>query len=971
MRRLNVLSYLWVILAVGSLGWLLLGCGGGSSKGCKFDGDCAAGQVCLDRQCVTIGGCQSDADCQAPLVCRGGQCINETQCEDDGDCTPPQVCLNGRCMTEGGCQIDADCEVPLVCVDGDCVDQQPGDFVLRVTDSPVEDGQAQLVVEELDPDFIPVTVELYLDGELFVTPKTFMAAFTLDTLSYSNGRHDVRLQLTDEAGTVLDGQTSFTVQNPSVEVIAAETPVYAYPGQTLDLWLEVTGPLDRIEPDFSAIDDGFAQNQIEDRTEDGRHRISYDIPQNPTGGEGSYDIPIAVIASDGSEFVYRGLSFYLGGGPLMPFESEDGIRLMESIPAEGAPDAALFVTGLNIEQASIITGGMVDIDLQFEGDTNDGRVLIGLEGWGGHLLIPISSMQPVGDSYRLTLYLPEESIEGEVEFRFQAVAMDSDGRIGIDQRRRRLFVGPIPGIFVPKGALQIKLTWPKATRPDIDLHVVEPNNVEIYWEHKRDAQCDSNLDLDANSRCPSTGLAVNREVYNAYLPVAGDYQVKVDYYDDCDHTGPVTYTVTVEGCGTSWQTTGTTPADPDHGSAGSGQLVHSFHCNGHYWVEGQAKYLYWKMRNHTAAGDTGIMAKVPFKLYDSANGEIPVTPNSNSFTDSRGKFRAAFELDDAKAAQPVTLKFVADDTDVTVYKTNTNDIHEYAHPQTWKPKDEPKKTLPLLTVPLHDSAAFHVFQVMKRARQYYTSLLKNWNTNYPKVRVETLRDVDPPCGSCFSPGTNRFYLLGDYSNDGDYYDDAVMLHELGHYVMSKAAYDHSPGGGHSWHSKLVPEFAWSEGIATYLGQTIVEANASGQGKYYCDRSKAGDNCSDFTDLAATGIPTGTSDGKNTGRISEALVLAMMWDLRDKDDDGGKDPVAISEGAFLKWVFDKTAANKTNTMQDSSNWDKGTNAKADGSDLMHLYGCPLTESTTPKLSQLKKLMKDRLGLGWYDEANFCK
>jgi hypothetical protein len=541
---------------------------------------------------------------------------------------------------------------------------------------------------------------------------------------------------------------------------------------------------------------------------------------------------------------------------------------------------------------------------------------------------------------------------------------------------------PIIGILVPKGALRVTLTWPKATRPDLDLHVVEPNGIEIYWGRKNHAQCDSRLDLDANAMCPATGLAINREVYNAYLPIAGDYQVKVDYHDDCDHTGAASYTVKIEGCGTSWQTTKNTPAAPDHGVEGSGELAHSFHCEGHYWVEGKAKYLYWKMRNHTAAGDTGILADVPFKLYDHNNAEIAVTPNSKAVTSSTGLYKAAFELNDALAQHAVTLKFLTDDSDVAIYELKHNaadaaphcctgdadKIHTFAHPTTWVPKTDAKKKLPLMTIPLHDSAGFHTFRQMKAAKKYYKTLFTNWNTSYPKVEIETLAGEDPSCGSCFAPATNRFYLMGDHTSDQDYYDDGVMLHELGHFVMAKAAFDHSPGGAHSWSSQLVPEFAWSEGIATYLAQSIIESRTAGQGKWYCDRTASGDNCKDFTLMS--GVPKGTDNSLNTGKRSEALTLALLWDMRDSDNDGGKDPVNISETAFLKWVFDKSAANKTKTMQDAANWDKGTNAKTDGSDLIHLYGCPLTEATTPKKSELKKLMKDRFTLEWLDEASFC-
>ncbi len=341
--------------------------------------------------------------------------------------------LSVGCAAFGGCESDGDCSVGQVCLHGQCVERKPGEFVLRVTDSPVEDVEARVVVEGLSPDYVPKKIELFLDGKLLATFKMLSFRFTLDTRSYTNGRHDLWLRLTDAAGGVKNGRTSFMVRNPSVDVVSAETPTYAYPGQILELWIKVTGRVSRIEPDFSAIDAGFSQKQVRVNRDGARYRISYIIPENPTGEEGSYDIPIAVIATDGSRFIYRGLSFYLGAGPLMPFESKDGILRMESIPTKGAPDAALYVSAMSIAQPSIITGSTVDIDLQFQGDTSDARVLIGLRGWGGHLLIPVSSLQQVGATYRMVLHLPDDSIEGRVAFRFEAVAMDSAGRIGVDR----------------------------------------------------------------------------------------------------------------------------------------------------------------------------------------------------------------------------------------------------------------------------------------------------------------------------------------------------------------------------------------------------------------------------------------------------------------------------------------------------------------------------------------------------------
>jgi hypothetical protein len=431
-----------------------------------------------------------------------------------------------------------------------------------------------------------------------------------------------------------------------------------------------------------------------------------------------------------------------------------------------------------------------------------------------------------------------------------------------------------------------------------------------------------------------------------------------------------------------------TAVNPTGGGAGAGTLVKTIACKKHFFVEGKAKYRYWKLKGDAAAGgDLQALRGVPIKLYDyTGTTEIPLAYVPR--TDENGNYKVAFMLDATRARHYVGLAFYTKDSEVEVYelKHNAGDaaphcctgdadkVHEAKHPITWIPDNEPKKTLLLYQIPLHDSAGFHVFQVMKKASKYYKTLLKDWNTSIGgKIVVETLKGKKPHCGtswtSCYSPTQNRFYLLGDHATDQDYYDDAVMLHELGHFAMENASVVHTPGGNHSLLSQLIPGFAWSEGLSTYLAQSIIEANKAGEGQNsWCDRNGSGDNCKDLLDTSE--FAQGAFPNDSGGTLSEGLVTAVLWTLRDGKSAANKDDVSVPESAFLKYYFDKSADNVADTMQTAGNLDKGAAAKADMADLIHLWGCSHDDDSTPKLSELKTLLKDKWTLDWLAEAGFC-
>ena len=58
----------------------------------------------------------------------------------------------------------------------------------------------------------------------------------------------------------------------------------------------------------------------------------------------------------------------------------------------------------------------------------------------------------------------------------------------------------------------------------------------------------------------------------------------------------------------------------------------------------------------------------------------------------------------------------------------------------------------------------------------------------------------------------------------DEYDDVVLGHEYGHFVMQKYSVSDSPGGGHSSNDRVAPALAWGEGWATFFALCLPEAD---------------------------------------------------------------------------------------------------------------------------------------------------
>jgi hypothetical protein len=135
-----------------------------------------------------------------------------------------------------------------------------------------------------------------------------------------------------------------------------------------------------------------------------------------------------------------------------------------------------------------------------------------------------------------------------------------------------------------------------------------------------------------------------------------------------------------------------------------------------------------------------------------------------------------------------------------------------------------------------------------------------------------------PNGTSYAPATRAISVLGT-SVDPDEFDDAVLLHEYGHYVLDVYSRDDSPGGVHVLgNSTLDLRLAWSEGWATFFSSVVrndpVHVDTSGAGVRLV--------------FEIEGPTFGTATRYDT---NELAVAAVLWDVHDGvDDDEGAGPL---------------------------------------------------------------------------------
>jgi len=109
-----------------------------------------------------------------------------------------------------------------------------------------------------------------------------------------------------------------------------------------------------------------------------------------------------------------------------------------------------------------------------------------------------------------------------------------------------------------------------------------------------------------------------------------------------------------------------------------------------------------------------------------------------------------------------------------------------------------------------------------------TFVKTRWGRDLPDLQTAWQDSQFQGLGTFFSPPLNLIHVKGTVLNDSDEYDDDIILHEFGHFVMHSLSTDSSPGGTHYINGNTQDtRLAWSEGWANFFSGLVRDADPGG------------------------------------------------------------------------------------------------------------------------------------------------
>lgn len=249
-----------------------------------------------------------------------------------------------------------------------------------------------------------------------------------------------------------------------------------------------------------------------------------------------------------------------GPSPVARYVSSVTSGGLTAVEVGGAlPAAGVFNQPQVFGPATVIPGGGMQVDLAAAGQSFD-HVFIAITGQPGYYELTLPTTVT---SVTVIIALSQSINDANFEFTFGLSA-----GAGVAYNTHGVTVVP-----VATGDVQVSVQWD--VNSDVDLHVIEPGNEEIYYGHDSSATAGV-LDLDSNPACAIDGVRNENITWPHNAPPHGQYTVRLDYYDECGES-ETRYVVTVRVKGHPIQTfTGSFTGAGDAGGAGSGSLITQF-----------------------------------------------------------------------------------------------------------------------------------------------------------------------------------------------------------------------------------------------------------------------------------------------------------------------------------------------------------------------------------------------------------
>jgi hypothetical protein len=575
---------------------------------------------------------------------------------------------------------------------------------------------------------------------------------------------------------------------------------------------------------------------------------------------------------------------------LPPITPTGGVHLLRAFPAaSSSPDAPGI--GKVDGPKSFVNGGSGAYQLTVTGGASVRAVLVKLPEYAGFFRVPATAaagkvaleLRVAPDYFQriataraarvqaLTAAGPSAAASAGTVQEILLALEDVTGAVGPSVSQ------PLDGKEVKGGDVKVSISWDTPT--DVDLHVTEPDREEVYFANPISAT-GGELDLDSNAGCTIDGVNNENISWPRGKSPNGDYTVSVQMYRSPCEGGPANASgvLTVAFCGKD------SPQQIPFTLSGTGdRFPFTFTSSCGARVQGTVRYEDFPV---TAAG-LGGSQMVPVR-----QGRVQVVRAKDDAilaegdTDDAGKYDVAFTND---GDHGVYVRVVARQDSATLHQTVadlTGKIYAYRKPASSEPpidETKPPSDVAVFTVDLNvkkadGAGALNIFDVGLASSRYaraYTGetppmLTFRWTDGQNSAASSTV--------SFYSADTSTIWVLGGAS-DSDEYDDVVLAHEYGHFMMSKYSSSDSPGGDHDpWH-RAVPSLAWSEGWATFFG-------CASQGlSTYVDTQAGGVVGVSFNiETLGSSIPLGNAGDKLEGDLSEAVVSAVLYDIHDTTNE---------------------------------------------------------------------------------------
>lgn len=154
-------------------------------------------------------------------------------------------------------------------------------------------------------------------------------------------------------------------------------------------------------------------------------------------------------------------------------------------------------------------------------------------------------------------------------------------------------------------------------------------------------------------------------------------------------------------------------------------------------------------------------------------------------------------------------------------------------------------------------------------------------------------------GTFFNDGIDAISVLGGggFGGDTDEYDDVVIIHEYGHFILSKFSRDDSPGGDHNlFDNGQDIRLSWSEGWGNFLPFAVLNS------PLYVDTIPGGVGISFNIEDYSTSQPGNPLSASAIYTTNEIAVAGVLWDLLDGLDNGESDSLDLTFTQIFQTVL---------------------------------------------------------------------